>query len=120
MRDGMYSVLYSSQDSGPTLAGYGFVIFDGGKVYGADPGGAQYNGEYTFDDQTGLADVHLKLTFAPNHVAVFGVSLPYEWSVDASCAIDPNSVDGLTRITTSLGQTVDVTFRFMRALPDAA
>jgi transcriptional regulator with XRE-family HTH domain len=120
MRDGMYCVVYSSQDSGPMLAGLGFVIFDGGKIYGGDPGGCQYNGAYAFDGQTGIADVHLKLTFSPNGVSVFGVSLPYEWSVDASCTFDPTSVDGLTRITTSLGQTVDVKFQFMRALPDAA
>jgi len=120
MRDGMYCVVYSSQTPGQTLAGYGFVIFDGGKIYGGDPGGCQYNGDYTFKDELGVADVRVKLTFAPNSVAVFGVSSPYEWSVDASGTIDPTSVDGFTRLTTPQGQTVDVKFQFMRALPDAA
>jgi hypothetical protein len=120
MRDGMYAVEYYSSDTGQLMAGYGFAIFDAGKVYGGDPFGGSYNGECIYNPATGLASVKIKLTFPPDGMAVFGVSLPYEWSVDATTAFDPLANPGAAVLTTVNGQTVNVRFRFIRALPDAA
>jgi transcriptional regulator with XRE-family HTH domain len=120
MRDGMYAVEYFSDDTGQRMAGYGFVIFDAGKVYGGDPAGGSYNGEYTYDPATGFADVSIKLTFPPDGIAVFGVSLPYEWSVNATASVNVAADPGTALLTTAHGQKVGVQFRFIRALPDAA
>jgi hypothetical protein len=120
MRDGMYAIEYYSNDTGKTMAGYGFVVFDAGKVYGGDPFGGSYNGEYAYNPTNGLADVKVKLTFPPGGMAVFGVSLPYEWSVEATTTFDPLANPGAAVLTTANAQTVRVGFRFVRALPDAA
>jgi transcriptional regulator with XRE-family HTH domain len=120
MRDGMYAVEYYSNDTGQTMAGYGFVAFDVGKVYGGDAFGGTYNGECIYNPATGLAEVKIKLTFPPGGMAVFGVSLPYEWSVEATTRFDPLANPGAAVLTTANGQTVNVAFRFIRALPDAA
>ena len=78
MRDGMYAIEYSSVDG----SGDGVLILDNGRAFGADPWGGKYDGEYVFDETTGFAELSLKLTFAPNAPAVFGISHPYEWAID--------------------------------------
>ncbi|HEY1728116.1 MAG TPA: hypothetical protein VGG22_07075 [Candidatus Baltobacteraceae bacterium] len=120
MRDGMYAVEYYSNDTGQTLVGYGFVIFDAGKVYGGDPFGGTYNGEYTFDPATELVNVRIKLTFPPGAQAVFGAGPPYEWSVEATTSFLPQTTVGNALLVTTLGQTVNVSFRFIRPMPEAA
>jgi transcriptional regulator with XRE-family HTH domain len=119
MRDGIYLVFYHSTDTGQRLDGFGVVMFDNGKVYGGDPIGGEYTGHYTFDDASGRAHVRVTLSFPPNAPAVFGPSLPVQWSVEASCDLNPLA-DGLTRLTTTHGATVDVHFQFVRAMPEAA
>jgi len=120
MRDGMYAIQYSSPDIGHTISGFGFVIFDGGKVFGGDPFGSVYNGEYSYDEVRGVVNVTLKLTFAAGANAVFGVTNPYEWSIDATATLDPHVDVGTTMLTTSLRQTITAEYRFIRSLPDAA
>ena len=120
MRDGMYSIQYSSPDVGHAIGGFGFVIFDSGKVFGGDPFGAVYNGEYSYDEARALENVTLKLTFAAGANAVFGVTNPYEWSIDATATMDPHVDVGTTMLTTSLRQTISAEYRFIRSLPVAA
>ena len=116
MRDGMYGVEYTSTAG----MGMGFVVLDTGRLYGADPFGGKYDGDYVYNEKTGMAELNLKLTFAPNGPAVFGISHPYEWSVEATAQIDPRVDNGNTRITTHLGQHIDASYRYMRALPEAS
>jgi hypothetical protein len=115
MRDGMYGVEYTSMAGG----GIGVVILDGGRVFGADPFGGKYDGDYVYNESTGMADLHLKLTFGPNAQAVFGISHPYEWSIDVTAQIDPRVDNGTTRITTPIGPHIDARYRYMRGLPEA-
>ncbi len=68
---------------------------------------------------TGLADLSLKLTFAPNAPAVFGVSHPYEWSIDAHGAFDARQETGTLRLQTPIGRAIEVNCKYMRSLPDA-
>jgi hypothetical protein len=114
MRDGMYAVEYSSNNG----AGFGFLVLDNGRVCGADPFGGKYDGDYTYEDSSGLATLHLKLTFAPNVVAVFGISHPYEWSINVTAAIDPRKDEGQTRIATPIGPHIDARYRYLRGLPE--
>jgi hypothetical protein len=114
MREGMYGLEYSSGSG----AGLGIITLDNGRVYGADPFGGKYDGDYTYDEVTGLAELRLKLTFAPNTTAVFGIRHPYEWSIDVTAKIDPRKDEGQTRIATPIGPHIDVTYRYLRALPE--
>jgi hypothetical protein len=115
MRDGLYYVDYQSNNGG----GYGVLVLDTGRVFGADPLGGKYDGEYVYDEKTGLAELSLKLTFPPNIPAVFGISNPYEWAIDVKARIDPRLDSGQTRVETPIGPHIDVQYRYMRALPDA-
>lgn len=115
MRDGMYGVQFTSVSG----AGIGVVILDSGRVFGADPFGGKYDGEYIYDEKTGMADLRLKLTFAPNAPAVFGISHPYEWAIDVTAKLDPRVDSGTTRIVTPIGPFIDARYQFMRALPEA-
>ena len=49
MRDGMYGVEYTSVAG----AGLGVVILDSGRVFGADPFGGKYDGDYTYNEEDG-------------------------------------------------------------------
>ena len=52
----------------------GFLVLEDGRVFGADPFGAKYDGDYSYDEAARLAELHLKVTFAPNAMSVFGIS----------------------------------------------
>jgi transcriptional regulator with XRE-family HTH domain len=115
MRDGLYALEFKSVDG----AGTGILILENGRAYGADPWGCKYDGDFTADEATGVADLRLKLTFAPNAPAVFGVSHPYEWSIDVTAKLDTRRDTGRLRVNTPIGEPIDVKYQFMRALPDA-
>lgn len=116
MRDGMFGITFQSQQG----AGMGVLVFEGGRVYGTDTEGVRYDGEYIFNESSGLADVKLKVTFPPNVKAVFGISNPYEWAFDVTTTFNPKQQSGALAIKTSLGKPIDAQFRFLRGLPDAA
>jgi hypothetical protein len=116
MRDGMFGVTFQGRQG----AGMGLLIFDNGRVYGTDTQGVRYDGEYIFNETTGLADVKVKITFPPNVKAVFGISNPYEWAFDVTTTFDPRSNSGALAVQTSLGQPVNAQYVFLRSLPEAA
>lgn len=116
MRDGMYGITFQGQQG----AGMGVLVFENGRIYGTDTGGVRYDGEYIFDERTGLADVKIKVIFPPNVKAVFGVSNPYEWSFDITTRLNPKQNSGPLSVKTSMGQTINAQFVYLRSLPDAA
>lgn len=115
MRDGMYGVQYGSVAG----AGLGVIILDTGRVYGADAGGCKYDGAYIYNEKTGLADLDLKLTFAPNAQAVFGIRNPYEWSINVKASLDPRVDVGNLQIKTEIGPSIQARYEYLRPLPDA-
>ena len=115
MREGMYGVEFQSVAG----TGVGVLILENGRAYGADGGGGKYDGDYVYNEATGLADLKLKLTFAPNTPAVFGISHPYEWAIDVTAKLDPRQERGRLRLATPIGPAVDVGYRYLRALPVA-
>ena len=118
MRDGMYLVTYQTMNVADNNAGFAFLTLDAGKVFGADPVGGKYDGEYLFDEQTGDAELRLKVTFPPNVPAVFGVCNPYEWSIQVALTIHSDLESGATVVQTFVGGPIQVQYKFMRALPE--
>lgn len=57
----------------------------------------------------GMAELRIKLTFAPNSPAVFGISHPYEWAIDVTAELNPRVDHGTTRIATPVGPYIDAT-----------
>jgi hypothetical protein len=111
MRDGMYGIEYHSSGGG---FGLGVLVVDSGRVFGTDPGGGKYDGDYVYDNATGLADLRLKVTLPPNAMSIFGISHPYEWSFDVATRFNPGDV----RLATTLGPAVNARYRYLRALPE--
>jgi hypothetical protein len=116
MRDGIYGITFE----GPQASGMGLLILDAGRVYGADAGAARYDGDYLFHEDTGIADIVLKVTFPPNIMSVFGIANPYEWAIDVSTSLDPKHDSGSLAVRTSLGQPLIAQFKFLRSLPESA
>jgi hypothetical protein len=116
MRDGMFGISFQGQQG----AGMGVLVFDNGRVYGTDTEGVRYDGEYIFNEGTGLADVKVKITFPPNVKAVFGISNPYEWAFDVTTTFNPKQNSGPLAVKTSLGQPINAQYQFLRNLPDTA
>ena len=116
MRDGMFGITFQGQQG----AGMGVLIFDNGRVYGTDTEGVRYDGEYLFDETTGLVSVKVKITFPPNVKAVFGISNPYEWAFDVTTSFNPKQNSGPLAVKTSLGKPINAQYVFLRSLPEAA
>jgi len=116
MRDGMFGMTYQGQIG----AGYGTLVLDNGRVYGADSERGRYDGMYLFDEATGLAQINLKVTMPANVLSVFGITNPYEWAIDVTTSLDPKLDIGNVEVTTSLGPKLQATYKFLRGLPDAS
>lgn len=116
MRDGMYGISFQGQHG----VGMGVLIFDNARVYGTDTTGVRYDGEYLFNETSGLANVKIHVTFPPNVQAVFGISNPYEWAFDVTTDFNPKQNSGPLTVNTSLGQPIAAQFVFLRSLPEAA
>jgi hypothetical protein len=116
MRDGMYAIAFQGQHG----AGAGVLVFESGRVYGTDTEGVRFDGGYVFRENTNEADVTVKVTFPPNVTAVFGISNPYEWSIDVTTTFSTTQKSGPLSLKTSLGKVVRAQFNFLRGLPKAA
>jgi hypothetical protein len=116
MRDGMFGITFQSQQG----VGMGVLIFDQGRVYGTDTEGVRFDGAYIFHESSGLADVKMKVTFPPHVEAVFGISNPYEWAFDVTTTFNPQKDAGTLEVHTSIGQSIQAQYVFLRSLPEAA
>ena len=116
MREGMYGLSFESTHG----AGQGVLVFEGGKIYGADGARGKFDGSYTYDPVTELADVQVKVTIPPNVQSVFGVANPYEWAFDVSAKFAPGEEEGKIQLKLSLGPVISARYIFLRALPTAA
>jgi hypothetical protein len=95
MRDGIYRIIFRGETNGQAIIGDGVLIFENGGVYGWDTAGVLYDGDYEYNEISGMADVKLKVTFPPNVKAVFGISNPYEWSIDVTATVKPMQQSGV-------------------------
>jgi hypothetical protein len=117
VREGIYAIGFQSLNGG---AGMGTLIFNSGRIFGADIAGVKYDGLYLINEITGYVTATIKITFAPNVESIFGFSNPYEWAFDVTATFDPMQLTGAMVVTTSIGQTVTAQYAFLRDLPDAA
>ena len=115
MRDGMYGVEYTASHG----SGMACLVLDTGRVYGVDPLGGKYDGEYTYDENSGLADLTLKVTMPANVPSVLGIQNPYEWSIDARTKLNPKVDRGSLQVSTSVGRSIAASYRYLRPLPNA-
>jgi len=114
MRDGIFGVTYEGQVG----AGFAMLTFDNGRVHGVDTERGRYDGEYLFDEASGMARVNLKVTMPANVMSVFGISNPYEWAIDVTALLDPRQDAGRVEVKNALG-SLRAQYRFLRDLPDA-
>lgn len=112
----MFGITFQSQRG----AGMGLLIFENGRVYGTDEAGVRFDGEYIFDEISGMAEVKIKVTFPPNVQSIFGVTNPYEWAFDVTTKFDPKQNAGTLAVNTSIGQQITARYVFLRSLPEAA
>ena len=115
MRDGMYGITFK----GNRGAGMGVLVFDNGRIFGADSDGAKYDGEYIYHENDNTASVRIKVTIPANVVSVLGVQHPYEWLIDVSTRMDVAATKGNLNVQTPIGN-VSAQYVFLRALPEAA
>jgi transcriptional regulator with XRE-family HTH domain len=116
MRDGMFGITYQGQAG----AGMAVLIFEAGRIYGTDALKGRYDGAYVFNENSGLVDATVKVTFPPNVPSVFGIVNPYEWSIDVTASFNPKQDAGQLNVRTSLQQPLHAQFAFLRPLPEAA
>lgn len=114
--DGMYAVEFAGS------AGIGGVslTFKDGVVYGFDLGGAVYDGRYSPGETPGMTTVELAVKIAAGRPSVIrGIVQPFDWTVLAKTEFPTNAADGLVKVSTNMGETVDATFTRMRDVPSA-
>lgn len=116
MKDGMYLIEFVGQAG----IGYGTLVFDGGRIYGADVAGAKYDGEYQFNESTSLVDVTVRVQIPADQPSVIGIVQPFEWILDVSTEINPEKDCAQMTVKTNVGKPLLANYRFLRPLPMAA
>lgn len=116
MKDGMYLIEYVGQAG----SGYATLVFDGGRIYGADITGGKYDGEYQFKETTGFVDVKVRVEMPANQLSVIGIVQPFDWILDVSTEMDPEKDSAQVKVRTNIGKPIVANYRFLRSLPLAA
>ena len=116
MKDGMYLIEYAGQAS----SGYGTLIFDSGRIYGVDVAAGKYDGEYQFNEASGLVDVKIRVQMPAGQPSVIGVVHPFDWILEVTTTIDPDKDSGRLNVQTNLGRPIVANYRFVRTIPVAA
>ena len=72
MKEGMYAVQYNGPQG---QVGWGMIVFESGKLWGADPLGTQFDGDYEYDSRTDELVAKVHINFRPNANLVTGHSV---------------------------------------------
>ena len=94
MKNGMYVIGFEGA--------IGILTFEDGVVYGVDQAGVKFDGGYVVEG-SGMVRVTIKVTYPPYVSTIFGVTNPYEWSIDVAALLDPAQDFGETSVETSIG-----------------
>lgn len=111
MLDGLYKIEYS----GPAGNGFGSLIFNQGRIQGADFGGVLYDGLYSHNPGENTLSINVRATVPPSVWLVQGVPAqkePYSFDITGKIAIQGQS---FVTVQTSFGP-VNVRFDFMRGI----
>ncbi len=114
MRDGLYQLEFA----GPNGSGYGVLIFEDGRIYGSDVGAGKWDGTYTMNPTTKLADLKLRVEMPAGEQSVLGPAQSFSWNVDVTATMDPANDVGAINAQTNLGPAT-AKYKFMRSLPTA-
>jgi transcriptional regulator with XRE-family HTH domain len=114
MMDGMYSVEFA----GRAGAGYGFIVFNRGRIQGADCTGVQFDGNYFPVAGHNLLNIRVRAVVPAGVWLVQGTPAqpqPYAFSIAGNIA--PGNSSEIT-VQTDFGP-VNVRFNFMRTLDNS-
>ena len=116
MKNGMYLIEYAGADG----HGYAALVFEDGRIFGADVAAARYDGSYEFNERTGLIDVQIRVEMPANVRSVVGVAQPFDWILEVTTAMPADQDVGRLQVKTNLGSPIVADYRFLRSLPQAA
>ena len=114
MKDGMYKIDYA----GNTGSGYATLIFESGRIYGADVARGQYDGHYEANPNTGLVDISVRVLMPANTPSVIGVVQPFDWMLDVKASMNPARDSDDIQVANNLGAPLAARYEFLRALPN--
>ncbi|MGF3027610.1 hypothetical protein ACQVP2_33020 [Methylobacterium aquaticum] len=115
MRDGMYGLVIES------VAGQsaGSVVFQSGRIFGIDEGGALYDGSYT-PGEGDKVDIAVTVVLPANVPSVLGIVSEESWSVNLKGSASFDTDEGLMQLDMPIGQPLTAVYRFLRPVPPAA
>ena len=119
MKEGMYSITFRGQQG----HGWGVLVFDSGKIWGADQARGMYDGDYEYNEQTQSIDATIQVKFDKHssyeHIAlVTGADVPPEGTEFPVQVSLPRDVDEPVAFKAEvLGQPVAVEIHKIREAP---
>jgi hypothetical protein len=113
MKDGMYKI----DCVGNSGSGYATLIFESGRIFGADIAHGQYDGHYEVNPATGLVDISVRVTMPANTESVIGVVQPFDWMLDVKASMNPARDSDNIQVTNNLGAPLAARYEFLRSLP---
>jgi hypothetical protein len=114
MKDGMYKIDYV----GKSGSGYATLIFEGGRIFGADVAHGQYDGHYEVNSRTGLVDISVRVMMPANTPSVIGIVQPFDWMLDVKASMNPARDSDNIQVTNNLGAPLAARYEFLRSLPN--
>jgi T3SS negative regulator,GrlR len=113
MKDGMYGI----QFAGAVGTGMGMLVFENGRIYGADEGHGKYDGTYVANPSSGMVDVNIRVQMPANRTSVVGLNNPYDWILEVSTEMDPIKDAGQLDVRHKMGAPIKASYEFLRSLP---
>lgn len=113
MKDGMYKI----QFAGVAGTGTGVLVFDSGRIFGADEDRVQYDGAYEANPATGLVDITMRVHIPAGQRSVIGTMLPYDWTLEVTANVNPRKETDNLFLLNPHGSSVKGSYEFLRALP---
>ena len=113
MKDGLYQLEFAGRNG----AGIGVLIFENGRVFGSDAGFGKYDGTYTMNPATKMADIKLRVEMPAGSESILGPAQPFSWNVDVETSLDPTRDSDVISVRTNLG-AAQARYQYMRSLPE--
>lgn len=114
MKDGMYKIEYA----GTAGAGYATLIFEGGRIYGADVAHGQYDGSYIPNPHTGMVDISVRVQMPAHVQSVIGLTQPFDWMLDVTTSMNPAKDADNVNVANNLGEPLAARYEFLRSIPN--
>lgn len=113
--DGMYRVTMTAAQGFGTAV----LVFDSGRVTGADEGGVLYDGYFEFHPTTSTTVAKIRVTVPPGTYLITGVTPPKGTAFDITVQIPAGAMPVAVQVQTPFGP-VNAKIDFVRGMPRAA